>query len=118
MSDQIFNDPTEDIEGEFDALIEELRMEIGSQNAEKRRKSRAKTIADKKSGHSKDAETKKKEEKTQAEESTNAVPSMLKRIIAEEATQDGNTKESKASQRSMLYEMTNPTSGDKTVESE
>ena len=34
MSDQIFNDPTEDIEGEFDALIEELRMEIGAQNAE------------------------------------------------------------------------------------
>ena len=34
MSDQFFNDPTGDIEDEFDALIEELRMEIGSQNDE------------------------------------------------------------------------------------
>ena len=32
MSDQFFTDPTEDIEDEFDALIEELRMEIGAQN--------------------------------------------------------------------------------------
>ena len=30
--DQFFTDPTEDIEDEFDALIEELRMEIGAQN--------------------------------------------------------------------------------------
>ncbi|MBO4495262.1 MAG: hypothetical protein J5752_05340 [Clostridiales bacterium] len=98
---------------------------IGTQNAEKRKKSRAKTMADKKAGSSgakasKRDDIEKKESRKKADD-TVSVPSMLKRIIAEEGTQETavkEPKEAKAPQRSMLYEMTSPTVSEKTAEKE
>lgn len=90
---------------------------IGSQNAENRRKSRAKTIAAKKASQHKEEAVEAAEPVPPSEEGREPSASMLKRMIKETQTQE-TPKPSKSKQRSMLLEMTNRTSGEKSSEKE
>lgn len=81
---------------------------IGSQNAEKRRKSRAKTIAEKKEKNAKGSGLPSQEEHKAGEPSGMQRQSLLKQLTSEVSSESEGQK----SKTSMLFQMTNPNNGD------
>ena len=81
---------------------------IGSQNAEKRKRSRAKTIAEKKEKTARESAPTTDEKHTTGATSGKQRQSLLKQLTSEASSESEGQK----SKTSMLFQMTNPNTGD------